>query len=54
MEMCDVTDVLRLKPPSPPDPPAPPPEAVLRRGPGLFLRAIRLGPLTAKLSPLPP
>ena len=53
-EMCEVTDVLLLRTPSlPPAPPGPPPDAVLLRGWGLFLSAIRLGaPRTP--SPLPP
>lgn len=52
-EMCEVTEVLRLRTPSlPPDPPGPPPDAVLLRGWGLFLRAIRLGvPRTPKPPP---
>lgn len=48
--MWEVTDVLRLKPPS--LPPPGPPDAVLLNGWGLFLSAIRLGPLT--LRPPPP
>lgn len=50
MEMWEVTEVLRLRPPS--LPPPGPPEAVLLRGWGLFLRAISPGPLM--LSPPPP
>lgn len=51
--MCEVTEVLRLRPPSPPPAPPGPPEAVLLRGWGLFLRAIRLGPLATR-PPYPP
>ena len=53
--MCEVTEVLRLRTPSgPPPPPGPPPEAVLLRGWGLFLSAIRPGaPRTARPPPPP-
>ncbi|KAI9536705.1 hypothetical protein NQZ68_031780 [Dissostichus eleginoides] len=52
LEMCEVTEVLRLRTPSlPPAPPGPPPDAVLLRGWGLFLRARRLG---APRTPSPP
>ena len=55
MEMCEVTEVLLLRTPSlPPAPPGPPPDAVLRRGWGLFLRAMRLGPPRTPSPPPPP
>lgn len=53
--MCEVTDVLRLRTPSlPPAPPGPPPDAVLLKGWGLFLRAIRLGAPRTPRPPPPP